>query len=257
MISESLRIGLVQTDIYWEDTIANLSSLEEKLAVFSSKADIIVLPEMFATGFSPKSFHLAETMNGQIHRWMKMMAKKLDSVVVGSVLIQENGYFYNRIIWVNPIGGTETYDKKHLFTHAGEDKWLTPGSHRKVIQWKGWTIKPLICYDLRFPVWSWQEESEVHDVLIYVASWPEKRSTAWAALLRARSIENQCYVVGVNRVGSDGLGNDYNGLSGLYTFSGDKTVELVNEETVQIVQITKSDLQDFRYNYSFIRDGFK
>jgi predicted amidohydrolase len=257
MISETLRIGVVQTDIYWEDKIANLASLEEKLAGISSKTDIVILPEMFAIGFSPESSHLAETMNGQVHKWMKMMAKKLDTTVLGSVLIKENGNLFNRIIWVNQVGETETYDKKYLFTHGGESKWLKAGNTRKVLHWKGWAIRPLICYDLRFPTWSWQEENEVHDILIYVASWPEKRSMAWKTLLKARGIENQCYVIGVNRVGDDGNGVSYNGYSCVYSYSGEKLVEIVGKEAVEIVCIKKGDLENFRGRYSFIQDGFK
>lgn len=256
MSQESLQIGIVQTDIYWENTIANLSNLEEKLANFDSKVDILVLPEMFATGFSPKSTHLAETMNGQIHRWMKMMAKKLNTVFVGSVLIQEKGANYNRILWVEPTGNTQTYDKKYLFSLAGEDCWLTAGKQRVVIHWKGWTIRPLICYDLRFPTWSWQDEKEIHDIILYVASWPAQRSTAWRTLLGARSIENQSYVVGVNRVGHDGLGNEYTGYSCAYSFKGEKMIEMLGE-SIQTITLLRSELQDFRSRYSFIRDGFK
>ena len=255
--TEELRVGIVQTDIYWEDISSNLAHLEEKMASLHGKLDILVLPEMFATGFSPKAFHLAQTMNGEIHKWMMLMAKKLNSAIVGSALIKENGLYYNRLLWVEPSAKTEIYDKKYLFSYSGEDKWLTAGNQRKIIQWKGWAIKVCICYDLRFPTWSWQEENKIQDVLIYVASWPEKRSDAWKTLLKARAIENQCYVVGVNRVGTDGLGNKYNGLSSIYAYNGKNKNEIEQKETLQIVTLDKEELEKFRGRYPFFQDDFK
>ncbi|MBC7868115.1 MAG: nitrilase family protein, partial [Gloeobacteraceae cyanobacterium ES-bin-316] len=205
----SLTVTTIQTEIYWENKESNLLMLEDKLRNLEEKTEIIVLPEMFSTGFSMRPADLAETMDGETVGWMKRMAEKYRVVLTGSVIIEDEGKYFNRLIWMLPNGQFGFYDKRHLFGFAGEDQHYSAGAQRKIASVKGWKINLQVCYDLRFPVWARQQsssqppaEGEVgkgpeYDLLIYVANWPERRSHAWKTLLCARAIENQCYVVGV------------------------------------------------------------
>ena len=245
---ENLKIALVQTDIYWENITANLASLEEKFASISADTDLIILPEMFNSGFSMKTEILAEPMNLTTFRWMKQMAEKTGAVVTGSYIVKENGHNYNRLIWMQPDGNYDQYDKRHLFRMAAEHDHYAAGTNRIIKEWKGWKICPLICYDLRFPVWS-RNVNAVYDVLIYVANWPAVRSHIWSNLLLSRAIENQCYVVGVNRVGVDGNGYEHSGDSAIANYTG-KTLSIEsNIETIIYFELNKSDLVNFREKF--------
>jgi predicted amidohydrolase len=216
----TLLITTIQTDLYWEDKQSNLQMLEEKIRGMREDAEIVILPEMFSTGFSMRPELLAESMDGVTVNWMKRMAALKKIVLVGSVIIEErtdtHSFYYNRLLWVLPNGTHGYYDKRHRFAFAQEDEFYTAGNKRLIASINGWRINLLVCYDLRFPVWARQQSDSnsgelEYDVLVYVANWPEKRIHAWKTLLQARAIENQCYVVGVNRVGDDGKGIHYNG----------------------------------------------
>ncbi|HEX6846868.1 MAG TPA: nitrilase-related carbon-nitrogen hydrolase, partial [Chitinophagaceae bacterium] len=210
----TLTITGIQTQLHWEDAAANRKMFEEKIDRITGKPEVIIIPETFSTGFSMKPKLLAETMEGETIKWMKRVAAEKKVILTGSVIIKENENYFNRLIWMLPNGQMGIYDKRHLFGYAGEDNEFTPGTKRLIASVKGWKINLLVCYDLRFPVWARQTppllqergqggEAE-YDLLIYVANWPERRNHAWKTLLQARAIENQCYVVGVNRVGHDG-----------------------------------------------------
>jgi omega-amidase len=250
---EKLRISLVQTDLYWENPVANLAMLEEKISGMSGQADLIVLPEMFNTGFSTD---LTEPMNFTTHKWMKQMAAQTGATLAGSVGISENNQSFNRLMWVDPSGNLDFYDKKHLFKYGGENKTFSPGNKKIVRNIKGFNICPLICYDLRFPVWS-RNINRQFDVLIYVASWPDARIEAWKTLLKARAIENQCYVVGVNRIGEDGNGLRYNGQSALIDFQGKVLHAFDDQEGIATIEIEKAALEEFRNRFPFYEDADK
>ena len=245
---KNLKIALVQTDIYWENITANLASLEEKLASISADTDLIILPEMFNSGFSMNTKMLAEPMNLTTFRWMKQMAEKTGAVVTGSYIVKENGFNYNRLIWMQPDGNFDQYDKRHLFRMAAEHNHYAAGTKRIIKELKGWKICPLICYDLRFPVWSRNVNTE-YDLLIYVANWPAVRSHIWSNLLLSRAIENQCYVVGVNRVGVDGNGYEHSGDSAIANYTGKTLATESNIETIIYFELNKSDLVNFREKF--------
>ncbi len=198
-----LSLSIVQTELVWENPKANFKKFEELLHPLSGKTDLIVLPEMFTTGFSMNPKALYDMPDGETLNWLKQQAKHTNAAVIGSVIIKEEGEFYNRLFFVKPDGTSYTYDKKHLFTLAGEHKHYKPGNNRLIVDYKGWRICPLICYDLRFPVWARYKGD--YDCLIYVANWPERRIHAWDTLLKARAIENQVYVAGLNRIGKRSL----------------------------------------------------
>jgi predicted amidohydrolase len=213
---QDLKLTLIQSEIHWEDTEANLAMFEEKIWQIGGSTDVIVLPEMFTTGFTMAAAKLAEHMNMRTFKWMKQMADQTGALIMGSYIVTVHDRFYNRLLWMEPGGQFKTYDKRHLFRMANEHKTFAAGESLLIATWKGWRICPLICYDLRFPVWSrnrWDatQERPFYDVAVYVANWPTARVDAWDALLKARAIENLCYVVGVNRVGQDGNGIEYNG----------------------------------------------
>lgn len=214
----NLTVTAIQTPLHWEDPVANRAMLEEKIWKIGEPTDVIILPEMFSTGFTMNATSVAEVMNLETTRWMKQMADQTGALILGSVIIKESNHYFNRLIWMEPGGITRTYDKRHLFRMAKENSVYSGGSSRLVASWKGWNICPLVCYDLRFPVWSrnrWDagRKSLEYDLLVYVANWPQPRVTMWDALLKARAIENLSYVVGVNRVGPDAQGTVYNGHS--------------------------------------------
>ncbi len=248
----NLRITTVQSDLHWENTGANLDMFSTKLQNLAGLTDLIVLPEMFTTGFSMNAAPLAEKMQGTTMNWLKRQAEALDAVVTGSFIAEERGYFYNRLVWMRPNGTFDLYDKRHLFTLAGEQKSYTAGRQRLTTEWKGWKICPLICYDLRFPAWSRNNES--FDLLIYVANWPEKRRSHWKHLLPARAIENQCYVAGVNRIGTDGLGLSYAGDSSVTDFSGQTLHQVANVEGVFTLSLSMENLLKYRSNFQFLAD---
>jgi omega-amidase len=251
---ENLKITVVQTDIFWESITANLAKLEEKLATITTNPNLIVLPEMFTTGFTMESKKLAEPMNFTTFKWMKQMAKKHQAVITGSFIVNENGHNYNRLIWMEPDGTFDSYDKRHLFRMGGENNHFKNGNKRIIKKLNGWNICPLICYDLRFPVWSRNKNCE-YDLLIYIANWPNARAMVWSNLLIARALENQSYVIGANRVGTDGMGLLYSGDSAIIDFKGQILTSETNKETILNYEINKKELLDFREKFPAYLDA--
>ena len=253
-----LRVALVQTDLHWQDKTANLALLEEKIWSLKNTCDLIVLPEMFATGFSMDSATLAEPMNLQVHKWMKQLAAQTGSVITGTVIISEGGNYYNRLLWVEPVGTTQHYDKRHLFRMANEDASFASGTELPIFSLKGWKICPQICYDLRFPVWArnhWNSGNAAYDLLFYVASWPTARISAWDTLLAARAIENLSYCLGVHRVGIDGNQIAYTGHSAAYDFKGERLVDLGEKDQIQVVTLSRSALEEYRSKFPAWKDA--
>lgn len=253
-----LRVALVQTDLHWQDKTANLALLEEKIWSLKNTCDLIVLPEMFATGFSMESALLAEPMNLQVHKWMKQLAAQTGSVITGTVIISEGGNYYNRLLWVLPDGTTQHYDKRHLFRMANEDASFASGTELPIFSLKGWKICPQICYDLRFPIWArnhWNSGNAAYDLLFYVASWPAARISAWDTLLPARAIENLSYAIGVNRVGIDGNQIAYTGHSAAYDFKGERLVDLGEKDQIQVVTLSRSSLEEYRSKFPAWKDA--
>lgn len=236
--------------------------LEEKINSMEEPTEIVVLPEMFSTGFSMRPESLAETMQGHTVEWMKRISRDKRIILTGSLVIEEDGKYFNRLIWMMPNGSMGYYDKRHLFGYAGEDKHYNAGNKRLIASVKGWKINLQICYDLRFPVWSRQQmtgstdsvEPE-YDVLIYVANWPQRRNHAWKTLLCARAIENQSYVIGVNRVGVDGNDIAHSGDSLVLNPMGEVLYHMANEEDIFTIQLDKQELTDIRDKLPFLRDA--
>ena len=242
-----LRVSLVQFEIAWEDPLANCSFLEERLQQLVNQTDVVVLPEMFSTGFSMND-QGAEIGHGPVTKWLKLMANRLNALVIGSVKYKENNQLFNRCMAITPNGESFIYDKKHLFRMGGEDQIYSAGKDSCIISYQNWNIAPFICYDLRFPVWS-RNVNLAYDLAIYVANWPAVRSHAWNTLLRARAIENLSYVVGVNRIGQDGNGIQYQGDSALISYLGTDLLNLSKEDTIQTYAISKTDLKEFRAKF--------
>jgi omega-amidase len=256
MNSEQLHITLIQPDIVWENVPANLLQYEQMIAAIAGDKHIIALPEMFSTGFSMAPERLAEPMDGRTVTWMANLAVKHRCIITGSAIIQEAGKYYNRMLWVQPDGRIGTYDKHHLFAYALEDQHYTPGQTRLIASVNGWRINLQICYDLRFPVWA-RNQGDEYDVLLYVANWPEARSLAWRTLLRARAIENQCYVVGVNRVGKDGKDFNYIGESSVFGPLGEQIWQQANDVAGHTVTLQKETLLGVRTKLPFLNDADK
>jgi omega-amidase len=253
-----LSVTIIQTDIHWEDKRANLELFEQKIFSIKEKTEIVVLPEMFSTGFSMKPELLAETMDEETLQWMKRIATTKKIILTGSVIIKEAGNYYNRLIWMLPNGDCGYYDKRHLFAYAEEDEHYTRGNKRLIASVKGWKINLLVCYDLRFPIWARQQvqtEEPEYDVLIYVANWPERRVHAWKTLLQARAIENQCYVVGVNRVGNDGNNIHYSGESMIVDPLGEVIYTKKDEEDIVTITLDQSHLNKIREKFPFWKDA--
>ncbi len=218
-----MKIALIQSPLVWENPTANRNHFEEKINAIAEKVDLIVLPEMFTTGFTMNPAAVAETMEGETIQWLQLVAKVKNSAITGSLIIKEKNNYYNRLVFVFPSGEIQFYDKRHLFTLAGEDKVYTSGNQKLIVDYLGWKICPLICYDLRFPVFA--RNIEDYDVLIYVANWPKPRINAWDILLKARSVENMCYTIGVNRTGLDDNNLEYVGHSQTADFLGNYILE--------------------------------
>lgn len=267
-----LTITTIQTNLVWENKNANLQLLGKKINGLQEKTEIVVLPEMFSTGFSMQPKLFAETMEGETVQWMKEISSSNKIILTGSLIIEENEQFYNRLIWMLPNGEFGYYDKRHLFGLAQEDKYYTAGNKRLIASVKGWKINLQVCYDLRFPLWarnrivpiekSIEEESQTSpetrpefDVLLYVANWPERRSHAWKTLLCARAIENQCYVVGVNRVGVDGNNVSHSGNSLVIDPLGEVLYHMADEEDIFTITLQKEWLNDVRKKYPFWKDA--
>lgn len=253
----ALTITLIQTNLYWENKEANLAMLEKKIMAIAEKTEIIILPEMFSTGFSMKPELLAETMDGNTVMWMRQIATAKRVILTGSLIIEEQGNFFNRLVWMLPNGEYGYYDKRHLFAYAKEEQHYTPGNKRLIASVKGWKINLLICYDLRFPVWARQQSQEApeYDLLVYVANWPERRIHAWKTLLQSRAIENQCYVAGVNRVGSDGNDIFYPGESMVVNATGEVQYHKTNDEDIFTITLQKDSLDEVRTRFPFWKDA--
>ena len=254
---KNLEIALVQTSLYWQDKQANLSMLEEKIWAMDRKVDLIVLPEMFPTGFSMNAEELAEPMNFTSSKWMKQIASQTKAVVTGSMIIKEGELFYNRLLWVTPEGDVSFYDKRHLFRMVGEEGHYSMGEKNITVELKGWKILPQVCYDLRFPVWSRNKTDGegLYDLVFYVACWPASRIAAWDILLKARAVENLCYSVGVNRVGQDGRGIAHNGHSGAYDFKGNTLAFSDDVEEILFLELDYESLQAYRKKFPAWKDA--
>ncbi len=257
---QDLHCTIIQTSLYWEDKAANLEMLGKKILSIQDKTHIVILPEMFPTGFSMKPETLAESMDGATVMWMKDIATNKKIILTGSLMIKENDTFYNRMLWVLPNGEIGFYDKRHLFGYGKEDEHYAPGKNRMIVSVNGWKIILQVCYDLRFPVWARQNMEKIsgdveYDVLLYAANWPEKRSHAWKSLLVARAIENQCYVIGVNRVGNDGNDIYHSGDSMAIGPLGEILFEKAHDECVQTIILDKSKLDEVRLQFPFLRDA--
>lgn len=253
MEKQNLNITILQTHLHWENPKANRTMFEEKIRTIKDQTDLILLPEMFTTGFTMNAESNAEGKDGTTLVWLKQLAKEKNCALTGSIIVKDNDLFYNRLYFVTSNGTVKTYNKKHTFTLAGEHKTYKAGQNRIIVTYKGWRICPLICYDLRFPVWA--RNTEDYDLLLYVANWPEKRVSAWDALLKARAIENMSYCVGVNRIGLDGNGHNYSGHSAAYDVLG-KQISTLDFETefVETITLTKEHIESNRKHLQFLND---
>jgi len=245
---ENLHITLFQSPLHWHNPVANRAMFEEKIWQITEPTDLIILPEMFTTGFTMSAADYAEMMGMDTLKWMQQMAAHAKAVVTGSFIVKEKSNFYNRLLWVEPDGSYDYYDKRHLFRMAQEDKTYTAGTKNIIKEIKSWKIMPQVCYDVRFPVWSRNTNLD-YDVLLYVANFPQARVQAWSVLLQARAIENLCYVVGVNRVGTDGLGIDYSGESAIVNYKGERLYHQEHKEETKQYSLNKEELLEFRKKF--------
>lgn len=254
-MNQILNIALIQTHLAWENPIQNRAAFGQKIAAIDKNIDLIVLPEMFTTGFTMNVSEMAENMNGETVAWLKKIAKDTDSAIAGSMIITEDTKNYNRFLFVRPDGIIHTYDKHQLFTLANEQEVFVAGQEEVIIEYKGWKIKPQVCYDLRFPVWA--RNTSEYDVLLYVASWPKLRVNAWDILLQARAIENMCYCIGVNRIGLDGKGYEYNGHSAVYDVLGHSVIEEnpIEKESIEYAVLNRLHIQHTRKKLGFLKDA--
>jgi predicted amidohydrolase len=260
---EKLIFTTIQSNLHWENKSANLEVFEKKILGINEKTNIVLLPEMFSTGFSMQPELFAETMDGETVNWMRHLSKQKNIILGGSMMVTENGEYYNRFVWMQPNGQYGYYDKRHCFSLAGEDQHYASGNKRTIASVGGWKINLQICYDLRFPVWSRQqlqqnEQNEFlpeYDVLVYVANWPERRNHAWKTLLQARAIENQCFVIGVNRIGNDGNNIYHSGDSMVVDPLGEVLYHKAHEEDVHTITIEKNKLSDIRSRLPFWKDA--
>jgi omega-amidase len=255
-MQNQLKIAILQSDLVWENPDENRNNFSKKIKKISDDTDLIVLQEMFTTGFTMNAEKVAETMNDSTIAWMLQKAKEKDALVIGSIIIKVNNKFYNRLIVAFPNEELKYYDKRHLFSFAGEDKIFTSGSKKLIFEYKGFRICPLICYDLRFPVWA--RNTEEIDLLIYVANWPNARMLAWDTLLKARAIENLCYVIGLNRVGIDNNDLVYTGHSVVNNAFGETILNCgKNTEIIKSLSLEKKYIDDIRHKFRFLDDRDK
>jgi predicted amidohydrolase len=248
-----LHVTLIQSKIYWHKVDANLAAFEEKIWE-SEKSDIILLPEMFNTGFSMDVKSLAERMNGKTFKWMRNMAEQSRTIIIGSYIINEGSDYFNRMVVMHPTGAYACYDKRHLFRMTAEDRYFTPGEKSVIHQIEGWNVNALICYDLRFPVWSRNRYNQntgtfSYDLLIYIANWPAARISAWDVLLKARAVENMCFVIGLNRVGKDGTGTLYNGHSNIIGPKGEAFEDIREDEFIKTYALSGEELTKYRKKF--------
>lgn len=247
-----MKIALIQSDLYWEEASKNRNQFQAKINQIEADVDLVVLPEMFSTGFTMNPKEAAETMQGETVLWMQALAKNKNCAITGSLIIKEDNKFYNRMLFVFPLGEIRFYDKRHLFTLAGEDKIYTSGSKKQIVEYLGWKICLQVCYDLRFPVFVRNVEN--YDLILYVANWPKVRINAWDILLKARAVENLSYTIGVNRVGLDGNNHQYNGHSQVIDFLGNPILEPQENEGVFIVELDKNIMLETRKKMDFLSD---
>lgn len=247
-----MKIALIQSDLYWEDASKNKKNFESIINEIDSSINLIVLPEMFSTGFTMNASEVAETMQGETVLWMQNLAKQKNCALTGSLIITENGNYYNRMLFVFPSGEMQQYDKRHLFSLAGEDKFYTGGTQKVIVDYLDWKICLQICYDLRFPVFARNVEN--YDLLLYVANWPKVRTNAWDSLLKARAIENLSYVVGVNRIGLDANNYEHIGHSQVVDFLGNYILQPQETENVFVVELDKNVMLETRKKLDFLSD---
>lgn len=245
---QDLKVTLIQTSLFWENIESNLSLFDEKIDGIRDETNLIVLPEMFTTGFSMNAEKLAEDMGGTAVKWLREKSRSRQTDITGSMIIRENGQYFNRLLWAKPDGTLLHYDKRHLFRLTGEEKVYSAGDKNITVELKGWKIRPFICYDLRFPCWT-RNSNNSYDVAIFIANWPEKRTSHWKTLLSARAIENQCYVIGVNRVGEDGNGYYHSGDSSVIDPIGNIIFRKQNEESVYTALLSYPALQEYRKSF--------
>ncbi|MBL8271155.1 amidohydrolase [Steroidobacter sp.] len=247
----TLNVTLIQTELVWHDPEANRRRLQQRFATLAGQTDLIVLPEMFTTGFTMQPESVAEPADGPTVAWLREQAAAVGAVITGSVATKDGANYYNRLIWMRPDGTYQSYDKRHLFRMAHEQDHYSPGGRRVVVELKGWKILPLVCYDLRFPVWSRNRigADGGYDVLLYVANWPERRRYPWQTLIKARAIENLSYCIAVNRVGKDGTGVNYTGDSAAIDFLGQSMTEPSEQELVATVTLDRAALDGFRASF--------
>lgn len=251
---QDLTVTLLQTEILWENIPANLALLDKKIDGISEKTDVIILPEMFSTGFTMNVEKLAEPMTGAAVSWLVAKARKQNSHILGSVIIMENQKYFNRLVWAKPDGEILTYDKKHLFHMAGEHKVFSPGNRHLTVEVNGWKLRPFICYDLRFPVWCRNFENQ-YDTAIYIANWPGGRAAHWKLLLAARAVENQCYVIGVNRVGQDGNRLNYSGDSSIIDPLGNTLFTQADVPCAHTAKLCYGKLREYRETFAAWQDA--
>ena len=250
-MAQILNIAALQTTLIWENPEANRALLQDKIKLVNEETDVLFLPEMFTSGFTMNASLVAESMKGDSIEWLKNLASEKNMAIGGSLVIVENGNFYNRFVFVTPNGSVEYYDKRHTFTLAGEHEVYASGEKKLIINYKDWKICPQICYDLRFPVWA--RNVEDYDVLVYVANWPKKRIKAWDILLQARAIENMSYCIGVNRIALDGNGYEYTGHSAVYNPLGEELIHTKSDETIYAT-LHKNEIDTYRNGLKFLND---
>lgn len=244
---QDLSVSIIQSALHWHDAAANRAHFDALIADIQTPTDLIVLPEMFTTGFTMDAAACAETMNGDTVAWMKLLAQDFKVTLCGSLIVEERGCYYNRLIWASPDGGVRHYDKRHLFRMVNEHEHFSAGSERPVFELGGWRVRPLICYDLRFPVWS--RGIDEFDLMVVVANWPVARQSAWQVLLPARAVENQCYVAGVNRIGRDGNDIRYAGESGVIDYLGKPVVGCADQPCTETVSLSGAALERYRKKF--------
>ena len=249
-----LTVTLIQTELDWEDVAANLRRFDRLIDRLQVATDLIVLPEMFTTGFSMHAAALAENMNGRTVGWLRETARRTAAAVVGSVIIVDAGRFYNRLCWASPNGEIATYDKKHLFRYAGEDQVYTAGNVLILVELKGWKIRPFVCYDLRFPAWT-RNTDLTYDLALFIANWPQRRAEHWKVLLQARAIENQSFVIGLNRIGTDGNGLYHSGDSSVIDPVGTILFRSAHAPCVFTLPLERDRLDDYRRSFPAWKDA--
>jgi predicted amidohydrolase len=245
---QDLKVALIQAELVWEDPQTNLNRFRSRIEQVQDGTHLIVLPEMFTTGFSMNPARLAQRMDGPTVSWMSARSQETRADITGSLIVEENGSFYNRLVWAKPDGRLFGYDKKHLFRYAGENNVYTPGDKQVIVTCRGWRVRPFICYDLRFPVWIRNLDNQ-YDAALFVANWPERRAAHWNALLKARAIENQCYVIGVNRVGTDGNGHRYVGDTCIIDPRGRVATKVSHKEAIVSEDLSAAMLNDYRHQF--------